>query len=172
MVMIDYLKVGTIVNTHALQGELRIFSDSHFKDERFKAGSELFIDFNGEMISVTIKSHRPNKTVELVKFVGMNHINEVEKYKGCDLLVDASKLGELTDNEFYFHEIMGCTVKTVDGEVLGEIVDILQPGANDVWVVKKANEKKEILIPYIEDVVKSVDIANKTVLVKLLEGLI
>jgi len=168
----DYLKVGTIVNTHALQGELRVFSDSHFKDERFKEGSELFIDFNGEMLPVTIKSHRPNKTVELVKFVGMNHINDVEKYKGCDLLVDASKLGELTDNEFYFHEIMGCCVKTVDGEVLGEIIDILQPGANDVWVVKQKGEKKEILIPYIEDVVKTVDIKNKIVLVELLEGLI
>lgn len=168
----DYLKVGTIVNTHALQGELRVFSDSHFKDERFKEGSELFIDFNGERLPVTIKSHRPNKTVELVKFVGMNHINDVEKYKGCDLLVDASKLGELTDNEFYFHEIMGCCVKTVDGEVLGEIIDILQPGANDVWVVKQKGEKKEILIPYIEDVVKTVDIKNKIVLVELLEGLI
>lgn len=170
--MIDYLKVGTIVNTHALQGELRIFSDSHFKDERFKKGSELFIDFNGDMIPVKIKSHRPNKTVELVKFEGLNHINEVEKYKGCDLLVDASTLDSLTDNEFYFHEIMGCTVKTMDGEELGEIIDILQPGANDVWVIKKAGEKREILIPYIEDVVKDVDIANKTVIVELLEGLI
>ena len=170
--MVDYLKVGTIVNTHALQGELRIFSESHFKDERFKAGSELFIDFNGAMVAVKIKSHRPNKTVELVKFEGMNHINDVEKYKGCDLLVDASKLGELTENEFYFHEIMDCLVKTVDGEELGVIVDILQPGANDVWVVKRTGEKKEILIPYIEDVVKNVDITNKTVLVELLEGLI
>ena len=170
--MIDYLKVGTIVNTHALQGELRIFSESHFKEERFKPGSELFIDYNGELVAVKIKSHRPNKTVELVKFEGLNHINVVEKYKGCDLLIDATKLSELTDNEFYFHEIMGCFVKTVAGEELGEIVDILQPGANDVWVIKKPGEKKELLIPYIEDVVKNVDITNKTVLVELLEGLI
>ena len=170
--MIDFLKVGTIVNTHALQGELRVFSDSHFKEERFKPGAKLLIDFNGEKIAVEVKSHRPNKTVELIKFVGMNHINDVEKYKGCDLLVDATSLGELPTNEFYFHEIMGCAVKTTAGEELGEIIDILQPGANDVWVVKQKDSKKEILIPYIDDVVKAVDPKNKLVTVELLEGLI
>jgi len=169
--MIDYLKVGKIVNTHALQGEVRVISGSDFKEERFKTGSKLFIDYNDELIPVEIKSHRVNKNFDLLKFVDMYHINDVEKYKGCELLVDASELSELEGNEFYFHEIIGCLVKTVDGTPLGEVDDILQTGANDVWIIKRKGEK-DLLIPYIEDVVKDVDIKNKTITVELLEGLI
>ena len=169
--MIDYLKVGKIVNTHALQGEVRVISNSDFKDERFKKGSALFIDYNGEYIPVKVKNHRVNKNFDLLKFVGMDHINDVEKYKGCEILVDAVNLSDLDDEEFYFYEIIGCEVKTTDGLVLGEITDILQTGANDVWVVKRKGEK-DALIPYIEDVVKAVDIENKTVTIELLEGLI
>ena len=169
--MIDYLKVGKIVNTHALQGEVRVLSNSDFKAERFKTGATLFINYKREYIPVKVKTHRVNKNFDLLRFVDMTHINDVEKYKGCELLVDAAHLSELGDEEFYFHEIIGCTVKTTEGIILGEIIDILQTGANDVWVVKRKGEK-DALIPYIEDVVKAVDIENKTVTVKLLEGLI
>jgi len=168
--MIDYLKVGKIVNTHALQGEVRVISKSDFKDERFREGSELFIDYNDSYIPVIIKSHRENKNFDLLKFVDMYHINDVEKYKGCELLVDAANLSKLDDEEFYFYEIIGCLVKTPDNTVLGEIIDIIQTGANDVWVVKRKSEK-DVLIPYIKDVVKDVDIENKTITVELLEGL-
>jgi len=169
--MIDYLKVGKIVNTHALQGGVRVISGSDFKEERFKKGAKLFIDYNEQHIPVEVKAHRVNKKFDLLKFVGMDHINDVEKYKGCEILVDASNLSELDDEEFYFHEIMGCQVKTIDGAVLGDIFDILQTGANDVWVVKRKGEK-DVLIPYIEDVVKTVDIESKMVTIELLEGLI
>ena len=171
MIEIDYLKVGKIVNTHALQGEVRVVSNSDFKEERFKVGSELFIDYNGDYIPVKVKTHRVNKSFDLLKFVDMYHINDVEKYKGCEILVDASNLSELDEEEFYFYEIIGCEVKTTDGVTLGEIIDILQTGANDVWVIKRKGEK-DILVPYIEDVVKAVDIENKTVTIELLEGLI
>jgi len=168
--MIDYLKVGKIVNTHALQGEVRVISNSDFKEERFKVGSELFIDYNDSYIPVKIKSHRENKNFDLLKFVDLYHINDVEKYKGCEILVDAANLSKLDEDEFYFYEIIGCLVKNPDNVVLGEITDIIQTGANDVWVVKRESEK-DILIPYIKDVVKAVDIENKTITVELLEGL-
>jgi len=169
--MIDNLKVGKIVNTHALQGEVKVISHSDFKVERFKKGSKLYIDYNGELVEVVVKSHRGNKNMDLIKFEDMNHINDVEKYKGCEILVDAKYLEELEGNEFYFHEIIGCVVKTVEGETLGVIDDILQTGANDVWVVKRDGQK-DLLLPYIEDVVKNVDIEEKSVTVHLLEGLI
>jgi len=169
--MIDYLKVGKIVNTHALQGEVRVISGSDFKEERFKKGAKLFIDYNEQHIPVEVKAHRVNKKFDLLKFVGMDHINDVEKYKGCELLVDASELEALEGDAFYFHEIIGCVVKTEDGTRLGEIDDILQTGANDVWIVRQKGEK-DVLIPYIEDVVKHVDIENKMITIELLEGLI
>ena len=169
--MIDYLKVGKIVNTHALQGEVRVVSNSDFKEERFKKGSELFIDHHGTYIPVEVKTHRVNKNFDLLKFVNLNHINDVEPYKGCDILVDTTHLSELDEEEFYFYEIIGCQVTTTDGLFLGQVVDILQTGANDVWVVG-GQSQKDVLIPYIEDVVKAVDIPSKTITVTLLEGLI
>jgi len=170
LMMVDFLKVGKIVNTHALKGEVRVVSHSDFKDERFAKGAQLFIAFNGEHVEVEIENHRMNKNLDLLKFKGIDSINDVEKYKGCELLVDGSELGELDENEFYYHEIIGCTVSTVEDEVLGMIADVIQTGANDVWIVKQQGVK-DLLIPYIDDVVKEVDIQAKTVKVELLEGM-
>jgi len=167
----DYLIVGKIVNTHALQGEVKIMSSSDFKAERFKKGNTLYIDYKGEAIEVKIASHRIHKGADLIKFSGLNSINDVEKYKGCDILVDHEDLGELDEHEFYYYEIIGCEVKNTEGEVIGTIKEILETGANDVWVIERPG-LKDVLIPYIEDVVKSVDVENKQVLVELLEGLI
>jgi len=168
--MMDFLKVGKIVNTHALKGEVRVVSHSDFKDERFAKGSQLFIAFSGSHVAVEVENHRMNKNLDLLKFKGIDSINDVEKYKGCELLVDASELGELDENEFYYHEIIGCAVSTLDGEALGQISDVIQTGANDVWVVSSPGAK-DLLIPYIDDVVRSVDISSKMVEVKLLDGM-
>lgn len=167
----EFLQVGKIVNTHALQGEVKVISNSDFKEERFKKGSQLYIDFNGDHIEVVVATHREHKGADLLKFKHLNSINDVEKYRGCDLLVATDHLDELDENEFYYFEIIGCTVKTTSGEEIGEITEILETGANDVWVVKRPNQK-DALIPYIEDVVKVVDIEAKEVIIEVLEGLL
>lgn len=167
----DFLQVGKIVNTHALQGEVKVISNSDFKEDRFKKGSQLVIDFNGDHIEVTVATHRVHKGADLLKFKHLNSINDVEKFKGCTLLVSADELDELDENEFYYFEIIGCQVVTTDDEVIGEISEILETGANDVWVVKRPGQK-DALIPYIEDVVKSVDIESKKVTINVLEGLL
>ncbi|WP_180552188.1 ribosome maturation factor RimM, partial [Staphylococcus haemolyticus] len=77
----------------------------------------------------------------------------------------------LTEHEYYFHEIIGCkVVSEEDGDVIGEIIDILQTGANDVWVVKGA--KKEHYIPYIEDVVREINVEDKVITIYVMEGLL
>ena len=85
--------------------------------------------------------------------------------------VDSENISELEENEFYFHEIIGCRVFDENNMQLGEVVEILTPGANDVWVIKGENGK-EILIPYIADVVKNVDVQNKKIDIEIMEGLI
>jgi 16S rRNA processing protein RimM len=165
--------VGKIVNTQGIKGELRIISSTDFKEERFQPGNKLLI-VNGntnEILEVTVKSHREHKNFDIVQFEEFNNINQVEKFKGCTVKVHESQLSELDEDEFYFHEIIGCKVITIQGEELGIIKEILTPGANDVWVVK-GDKGKEILIPYIEDVVKEIDINNKIIKIDVLEGLI
>ncbi len=115
----DFLQVGKIVNTHALQGEVKVISNSDFKEDRFKKGSQLVIDFNGDHIEVTVATHRVHKGADLLKFKHLNSINDVEKFKGCALLVSADELDELDENEFYYFEIIVFQVVTTDDEVIG-----------------------------------------------------
>jgi len=166
------LKVGKIVNTHSLKGEVKVISSTDFEEERFKKGSKLLITRGNQLIrEVVVQSYRNHKNFLLVKFEGIDSVEEAEKLKNLQIKIDSDEVGELEENEFYFHEIIGCQVFDENDRNLGEIIDILTPGANDVWVIK-GEEGKEILIPYIEDVVKQIDITNKKVNIEVMEGLI
>lgn len=165
--------VGKIVNTHGIRGELKIVLQTDFPEERFAKGSKL-VFFNpgqGNTLPVTVESSRFHKNMAIVQFQGYNDINEVEKYKGWLLKVEEQYLSELEDEEFYYHEVIGCRVFTEDGEELGKISDVLSPGANDVWVVERS-AGKPLLLPYIDEVVLSVDVEQKRVTVHLMEGLL
>lgn len=166
-----YYNVGKIVNTQGLQGELRLLSVSDFAEERYQKGSRLalFDDKDQFVQEVEIASHRQQKNFDIVKFKGMYHINDVEKFKGFSVKVAEENLTELEDDEFYYHEIIGLDVYEGD-QLIGKISDILQPGANDVWVVKRKG-KKDLLLPYIPPVVLNVDLQAKRVDVEIMEGL-
>ncbi|MGT2754068.1 ribosome maturation factor RimM [Streptococcus ovis] len=167
----NYFNVGKIVNTQGLQGELRVLSVTDFAEERFKKGSKLsiFNDKDQFVLEVEVATHRKQKNFDIVKFKGLYHINDVEKYKGCSLKVAEEDLTELEEDEFYYHEIIGLDVYERD-VLIGQIKEILQPGANDVWVVARKG-KRDLLLPYIPPVVLNVDIAGNRVDVELLEGL-
>ena len=166
------LKVGKIVNTHSLKGEVKVISSTDFEEQRFEKGTELLITRGNQVVKeVTVESYRTHKNNLLVKFVGTDSIEEAEKLKNLQIKIDSDNIGELEENEFYFHEIIGCEVFDENGKSLGEISEILTPGANDVWVIKSQNGK-EILIPYIEDVVKKIDVENKKIDIEVMEGLI
>ncbi|MGZ7204615.1 ribosome maturation factor RimM, partial [Streptococcus pyogenes] len=134
----NYFNVGKIVNTQGLQGELRVMSVTDFADERFKKGAilSLFNEKNQFVMEVEIANHRKQKNFDIIKFKGLYHINDVEKYKGFTLKVAEENLTDLEDDEFYYHEIIGLDVYEND-VLIGQIKEILQPGANDVWVVAR-----------------------------------
>ncbi len=167
----NYFNVGKIVNIQGLQGELRVLSVTDFSEERFKKGSKLsiFDDKNQFVMEVEIASHRKQKNFDIVKFKGLYHINDVEKYKGCSLKVAEEDLADLEEDEFYYHEIIGLDVYEGD-QLIGQIKEILQPGANDVWVVARKG-KRDLLLPYIPPVILKVDIPNGRVEVDIMEGL-
>lgn len=167
-----YYTVGKLVNTQGLKGEVRVISTTDFPDERFKKGSTLLL-FHPALanpLKVKVATRRQHKEFEILTFVGMDSIEEVEKFKGGELKVSEDELIPNTDDEFYIHQLIGCQVFSDQGEELGKLVNVLQPGANDVWVVK--GKKGEILLPYIDDCIKEVDIANKRIVCHLMEGLL
>lgn len=167
----EFYNVGKIVNTQGLQGEMRVLSVSDFADERYRKGSQLALfDEKAHFYSeVEIASHRRQKNFDIIKFKGMNHINDIEKFKGFTLKVSQQHLSDLDEGEFYYHQIIGLEVYEND-VYIGTIKEILQPGANDVWVVKRKG-KKDLLLPFIPPVVLNVDVEANRVDVAIMEGL-
>ncbi|MNW45826.1 Ribosome maturation factor RimM [compost metagenome] len=167
------LTVGKIVNTHGIRGDVKVLLHTDFPEVRFAPKSSLTMIHpeNGTQIVVTVASARPYKGMYIVKFNEYNDINVVEKYKGYELKVAKENSVQLPKNEYYFHEIIGCRVVSDEGEELGVIEEILRPGANDVWVVKLPN-RRQLLLPVIDDVVLDVDVSAKLVKVHVMEGLL
>ena len=167
----NYYQVGKIINTHGIRGEVRVLSTSDFTDERFMPGNALYLFDKGELVKeVIVKTHRKHKQFDLLSFEKLEDINLIEGFKGFDIKISEDQQQDLEDGSYYYHQIIGLDAVTFDGEKIGKISEILAPGANDVWVVKRKG-KKELLLPVIDDVIKKVDLEQGLVVVDLLEGL-
>ena len=157
--------VGKIVNTHGIRGEVKVVATTDFVDQRFADGATLYLVKKDQApVELTVEHARMHK------FKQFNNINEVQHFRDAELKVADQGQAELEEGQYYYHQIIGLTAETVDGRVLGKIKEILAPGANDVWVVDR-EQKTDLLLPVIDDVVKEVDLAGGKVIVELLEGL-
>ena len=168
----NYFNVGKVVNTHGVRGEVRIISTTDF-DERFAPGHTLYFfnDQQSEPVVLTVHSHRKHKQFDLLTFEDRDSINDVEWMKGGYLKVAAEDQQDLDDDEFYYHEIIGCEVYLTDDTYIGHVKEILSPGANDVWVVQR-HGLRDALIPYIEQIVKQVNVKDKKIIIENMEGLL
>ncbi|WP_153720455.1 ribosome maturation factor RimM [Sporosarcina cascadiensis] len=169
----EWYNVGKIVNTHGIRGEVRVMATTDFPDERFAVGSELaiFMPKSKTPVMVKVVNHRKHKNFNLLTFEGYPNINDVEKFRDGIVKVSERDLTELEENEFYYHEIIGCRVVTETGEEIGTVTEIIETGANDVWTVTP-EEGKPHYIPYIEQVVKEIDVDDKLVKIELMDGLL
>lgn len=166
----EKLKVGKIVGTHGLKGELKIRSNSDFNDERFKKNNDLIIKFNNQDVVLSVLSCRVHKGNYLVCFKEHQDINLVEKYIGS--FVYANKDNDLlNENEYYYTDIIGCVIYQTNGELVGKVVDILDNGRHDVLIVNDVNNKK-VSIPYVDAFVKDEDIENGKIIVELIKGML
>lgn len=168
-----WFNVGKIVNTHGISGEVRVISKTDFADERYEPGNTLYIfkEDSIKPLEVVVDKHRVHKNFDLLTFKGMGSIQDVEQFKGALIKVDENQLFDLDEGEYYFHEIIGCCVQLEEGEEIGTIREILATGANDVWVVQR-KVGKDLLIPYIDDIVKEIDIEAKKIMISPMEGLL
>lgn len=160
------IEIGKVVNTHGIRGEVKIqpwCDDPGLFDEL----EYLYIDGK----RYTVLQSRFHKTCELVLLEGVDTISQAELLKNKIVTVERELLGELPEGTYYIADLEGLLVKTVDGQVLGTIEEVLKTGSNDVYVLK-SDRKKPVLIPVIDEVVKEVNIEEGTVLVELLKGLI
>ncbi|MGH2016460.1 ribosome maturation factor RimM [Aerococcus urinaeequi] len=171
----QYYLVGKIVNTQALRGEVRVMATTDFPEERFKIGAILAIFNDNKLVeTVEVDGHRLHKNFNLLHFKGKDNINDVEKFKGFDLKVAGTEreADELDENEFYYDDIIGLEVYTTDETYLGKVREITSLPSNDVWAIQRPNKGKDILIPYIEDIVLEIDLDDNRVVIDPMDGLI
>lgn len=167
--MEELLQVGIIANTHGVRGEVKVFPTTD-DVTRFNKLKEAVLDIGNEKITLHITGRKYYKNMVILRFREFTNINEVEKYKGKGLFVTRENAVRLQKDEYFIADMIGLNVAAEDGEELGELSDVLQTGANDVYVVKKENTP-DLLIPAIKDCILNIDMEKRAMTVHLLPGL-
>lgn len=168
--IMETLTVGKIVNTHGIKGELRIVPSTDDVN-RFKKFESIYIDCKG-LREYNIEGVRFHKKFVLIKFKGVNSIEEGEIFKNCFVKIDKQTAEPLDDDEYYINDLYGLSVNTEDGRFLGVLDDVLFGKANDVYVVEREDgQKAPLLIPAIKSCVLNIDIEEGVMTVRLLKGL-
>lgn len=166
-----YISVGKILNFHGIQGEAKIgFSKS--QQDFLKKLKSVFVKSDSEYTKLEVTSVRFNKTFALIKFKGINSINDLMPYKGCLIFVEETTIREnLGEDEFLIDELTGLDVIDADNNAIGVVVGVSNNGVNDLISVK-SKTKKISLVPFVKELVPKVDIKNKKITVNNIEGLI
>ena len=168
--MDNYLRVGVIASTHGIAGEVKVFPTTD-DNNRFKKLKQVFLDTGKEYLELEVERVRFFKQMVIVKFKGINNINDIEKYKGKSLLVDRANAVRLRKNEYFVADMIGLSVFTEDGEAFGTMKDVMETGANDVYVIDSIKHG-EVLVPAIKQCILDVNIEEGKMVIHLLEGLV
>lgn len=168
--MEELLQVGVISSTHGIKGEVKVFPTTDDVN-RYKKLKEVWLDTGKEKMLLHPESVKFFKQFVIVKFKEFSSINEIEAYKGKSLYVDRQNAVRLRKDEYFIADLIGLTVLTDEGETFGVMKDVMQTGANDVYVVVRQNGD-EVLLPAIKECVKEIDMENGKITVHIMEGLL
>ena len=168
--MEDMLQVGVITQTHGVRGEVKVFPTTDDVN-RFKKLKQVILDTGKETMPLEIQSVKFFKQFVILKFKGIDNINDIEKYKRCSLYVTREHAVALEEDEYFIADMIGMEVCTEDGNIFGTLKDVIETGANDVYVIENA-EHGEVLVPAIKLCIRSVDIEKGQMMIHLMDGLI
>ena len=163
------LRVGVITSAHGIKGEVKVFPTTD-DAKRFKELKKVILDTGKEYIPMEIEHVKFFKNMVILKFRGYDNINEIEKYKSRDLLITRDQAVDLEPDEYFITDLIGLAVVSDQGAELGILKDVLETGANDVYVVA-TKDGKELMLPAIGDCILNVDLEQGRMEVHVLEGL-
>lgn len=168
--MEQLLQVGVITQTHGVRGEVKVFPTTD-DPERFLDLKKVLLDTGKETMALEIQSVKFFKQFVILKFKGIDNINDIERYKRCPLLVTREDAVALEEDEFFIADMIGMTVETEDGKAFGTLKDVMETGANDVYVIE-SEEHGEVLVPAIKECVLDVNIEEQKMIIHLMDGLV
>ena len=168
--MEDLLQVGIITSTHGVRGEVKVYPTTD-DPRRFRRLKEVVLDTGREKINLEIEGVKFFKQFVILKFKGLDNINDIEKYRQKSLYVTRKNAVRLQRDEYFIADLIGLKVQDEDGKELGTVKDVIETGANDVYEVEMA-DGKSLLLPAIKQCILNVDVENGTMQVYVLEGLL
>ena len=168
--MENMLRVGVVTSTHGVRGEVKVFPTTD-DAKRFKKLKTVILDTGKGQTALEIEQVKFFKNMVILKFDGVDTMNEVEGWRQKDLLITRDQAIPLEEDEFFITDLIGLNVVTDEGETLGTLTDVMETGANDVYCVKTP-EGKELLLPAIRDCILDVDLDKEEMLVHVLPGLL
>lgn len=168
------VKVGLIVNTQGLKGDIRVYPLTDYK-ERFQELKEVYINPSNP-IELNIEKVRYKKNLVILKFKNLDSINDVEKYKDQYLYISEKELRKLPRDTYYIIDIIGSKVYDDKNIYLGEIIDVIQNSAQDIYVIaldkSVTSTQDKLLLPAVKEFIKNIDLEKKTIKVTLIEGML
>lgn len=167
--MTERFRVGVITSTHGLRGEVKVYPTTD-DPQRFSLLKEVILDLNGSERVLKIRSVRYFKNMVILSFEGLDRIEDVQRFLKKDLLIERKDALPLGEGEYYIPDLIGIEVSDEEGTVLGQITDVLQTAANDVYVVQM-QDGKEFMIPKTDECILETDITAGKMRVHLLPGL-
>lgn len=171
-IMEEYLKVGQILKTQGLKGEVRVYSTTSFKDIRYKKGNELFILLkDGTYKKVIVNSfYSKGENLDVISFKNFDSIEFIEPFVGLELCALKDE-NILFDDEYFYEDLKDCLVYDESNNELGTVTSVEEFPAQETLKVLRKN-KKFFFVPFNDFFVKEVDTKNKKIIIHLIEGLI
>jgi 16S rRNA processing protein RimM len=168
----DRFQVGVIASTHGLSGEVNVFPTTE-DPGRFKKLKKVRLHTQkGEELDLDIVSARFFKKFVIVKFKQFGNINEVEKFRGCELTIERKDAIKLQPGEYYCADLIGLTIVDEEGKELGILTEILQTGANDVYEMTLKDSEEKVYIPAIKECIKEIDTSEGKITIHVMDGLL
>ena len=164
------LRIGVVTKPHGLKGEVKVFPTTS-EPERFRDCDEVYLVTKNELLTLHVEGVKYFKKQAILKFKEFNRIEDVEAFHQCDLMVTRDDAIELEEGEYFLYDVPGCKVYDEDDKEIGEVKDVLETGANAVFVIQ-TTDGKEVLFPVIDECILAVDITNQRVQAHIMPGLL
>lgn len=168
--MEQLLQVGVISSTHGVRGEVKVFPTTDDVN-RFKKLKKVILDTGKEQKELEIQGVKFFKQMVILKFKGIDNINDIEKYKGKSLYVTREHAVKLKKDEYFIADLIDMQVTLEDGTEFGTLTDVMKTGANDVYCIQ-TEKYGEVLVPAIGECICQVDVEARKMVIHLMPGLV